>query len=116
MNAKLFKCSLIIVAACLFTAVFQLWRLLEGTPVQTDLVFLGMSVLAPLILLYVSQKYWRIGLLFIIAYGVAKQASIMISAQSVRLAILLNLLSILFLIPALLFFLRLNRRGARIDG
>jgi hypothetical protein len=85
-----------------------MWRLSTGTPIYTDFVFLGMNVVVPALLLYISNKYWRLGLLFIIAYGVAKESSVLVYQRSLIAAILLNILSILFLIPALLYFLKLR--------
>ena len=108
MNQRLFKASLFILATCIFGAIFQLWQYSRGIPINTDLFFMTMYVVAPTMLLYISNKYWRLGLLFVIPYGIAKELSAMLSGRSMIVAILLSLLSILFLIPGLVFFLKLR--------
>ena len=110
MNLRLFRISLFILLGCLIGAIFRIWNLLKGIPIQSDLVVTGMSLAAPLILCYISNKYWRLGLLFIMGYSISEELAAFISKQSVNGALFLNLLSLLFLIPASIYFFKLKTK------
>lgn len=111
MNQKLFKLSIFILAACLIGTFHQIWGLLTGVPFKEDYVFLGVSLATPLILLYISNRYWRIGMLFVMGYSIIKHLSNMANSHSLIIVILLNLLSLLFLIPAFIYFLKLRDKN-----
>ena len=109
MNRKLFNCSLVLLAACLFSALFQIRKLLTGARIDSDLTpaLIGLGI--QIVLLYVPGRDWRLGMLFIVAYNVARYLSATTSTQSFTTAIVLNGLSITLLFPAFLYFLKLKR-------
>ena len=113
MNRRLFNGSLVLLAACLFSALFHTWKLLKGANIESDLTPTSIGLGMQIVLLYVPSKHWRLGMLFLIAYNVARYLSAITSTQSFATAFMLNGLSIVLLFPALLYFLKLKRDEAK---
>lgn len=108
MNQKLFNFSVIIVGANLISILFHIKRILVGTPPYSDFIFICISLFVVLVLFSVANKPWRLGLTFVLMSILIKHFAAIIGQDDLRLSLLLSILSLAFLVPALVFFLKLR--------
>lgn len=108
MIKKLYFVSLIIITVSFISVFITIYKILTGIALYTDLILISISISINLLLLTMPYKYWRIGLLFVLASAVLKNSSKLIYEQSLSSALVMNVVSVILLVPALYYFQKMK--------
>ncbi|OPY67216.1 MAG: hypothetical protein A4E62_02328 [Syntrophorhabdus sp. PtaU1.Bin002] len=111
MNQKLFIYSLFLVAVCFVSALIQMWKLTTHAVIYSDFTLVMIGLLVFVVLLYVSNRHWRLGISFLIGCSLARNLSAIMAEYSVATAVLLSVVSVVLLGPALWCFFKLRAKG-----
>jgi len=109
MDNKLFKYSIIIISISFISSLLHIIKLLTSNNSYSDYTLMLISIFINLSLLYVNNKYWRIGILFILTSTTAKHLAAIISHTYINTSIFINILGLLLLVPAAFSFNKLRK-------